>query len=93
MKIYEECFKGLTTEEAYCASMCESIIAYMGGLRGYSDRQYLTKYRVSLGDKRVEEIFNTLKSYIDENYVLHTNVYTDCEGCSYNSFVKKGEKS
>ena len=89
MDIYKECFENLTKEEEYCAGMCESMIAYMDTLGGYADKQYLTKYRVSLGNNRVEEIFNTLKKYIDENYTLLTNVHTDSEGVTYNSFVKK----
>lgn len=89
MDIWKECFEGLSKEEEFCASMCESIIAYGSGLGNRSDEQYLKSYRVSLGNNRVDEIYNKLKAYIDENYELHIGVYTDFEGCTYNAFVKK----
>ena len=90
MDIYKECFGELTKEEERCAGMCESMIAYFNDLGGYADKQYLTKYRVSLGSNRVEEIYHKLKDYIDHNYQILTNVHTDSEGCTYNSIVKLG---
>lgn len=83
MDVYKECLNNLTEEEAFCAEMCESIIAYYGGLGGYADKQYLTQYRVSLGDKRVEEIYHTLNNYIYDNYEVR---YV---GDGYNALVKK----
>lgn len=89
MDIYKECFEDLSSEEKSCASMCESMIAYKSPLHGYSDKEYLTKYRVSLGNKRVEEIYNTLKEYIQKNYILKENVFTDSDGQTYNSLIRK----
>ena len=90
MDVYKKCFQHLTSEEEWCARMCESMIAYGNFLGGYSDKTYLTKYRNALGSERVNWIFNTLCNYIHESCDILVGVHTDSDGVSYNSIVEKG---
>ena len=86
---YKYAFEDLTQEEKFCAGMCESMIVYGDELGGCSDKRYLTKYRESLGNKRVNEIYNTLKEFIEEKCQIVNNVSTDSEGISYSGLAWK----
>ena len=88
-EIYEDCFENLTKDEEYCARMCQSMVIYHEGLGGYSDKQYLSKYRRSLGNNRIEEIYHTLEDYIKNNCEIIVGVHTDSEGVTYNSCIRK----
>lgn len=86
--IWEECITPKNREEAFCAGMCQSMICYGNGLGSYSDKRYLSEYNETIGRERVEEIYNTIKEYVEKNYDI---VYagTDGEGLRYNGFAPK----
>ena len=86
--IYPECFTPNNKDEAWCASMCESMICYGNGLGSCSDRRYLTEYNETLGRERVVEIYNTIKEYINRHYDI-VDMGKDFEGLSYKGFQKK----
>lgn len=46
---------------------------------------YLLDYVTFFGDVRAKEILNDQTKYMVEHAKVHRNVYTDCEGCTYNS--------
>lgn len=89
-EIVMECFPGISGEEQSCAEMCEAMISYYEGLGSRADKEYLTPYRVKLGNRKVEEIYNALKEHINSNYV-RKSVYTDVEGGYYAAYVKREE--
>lgn len=55
----------------------------------YYHRPYAEKYIDILGYDRVKEIYNDQKKYFDTKCIVHKNVYTDCEGVTYNSLVEE----
>lgn len=87
-EIIMACFPEIEGDELACAEMCQAMIDYFDGLGGYADKEYLTKYRVKLGNRRVEEIYNTLKEFTQKHYI-RKSVYTDVEGGYYAAYVKR----
>lgn len=59
---------------------------YVGNLRkdGY-DWDQLEKLGVKDGYKRVQELWEEMKNDFEKHATVEQNVYTDCEGVSYNS--------
>ena len=59
---------------------------YAGNLRkdGY-DWDQLEKLGVKNGYKRVQELWEEMKNDFEKHATVEQNVYTDCEGVSYNS--------
>ena len=82
--ISDYAFDDLSEEEKRCAGMCESMVVYDDELGSFEDKTYLTQYRKSLGDKRVEEIYNTIKKFIEEKCQIVKGTMTDNEGVTYN---------
>jgi hypothetical protein len=66
-------------------SMMKSCFTY-GGLT--KDNTYINKYVYSLGMKLFNKVYDEYSKYIKENYFIIKDVYTDYEGCSYNSLKK-----
>lgn len=84
-------------EELSCRDMIDSIICY--GIQGRSAYQilfdeengyhnYLARYTNILGRDRVLEL---IAEQLNDIVYIKENVYTDCEGLSYNSVVYRDE--
>jgi len=95
-KIYDQYFEWLkcnTTPEQIrvekeiesLKSMMESCFTY-GGLN--KDNRYIKPYISKLGIELFSKVFNEYSKYLRENYFVKTDVYTDHEGCTYNSLIK-----
>ena len=71
---------------AFCISMIHSIIAYGYDLSDDDilNDHYLQKYIKELGKEKVESFVKSTRNQVDH---IERNVYTDSEGCSYNSIV------
>ena len=89
-------------EELDCRDMIHSILIYGSSADveegSYDFNRYLTRYydkslnkEVLLSKSRVLELIKEEKEEIS-NAVIHRNVYTDFEGCTYNSieYRKRG---
>lgn len=73
-----------------CLQMIDSNLIYGGqfwqkqnkwdGYHAHSDT-YINK----IGEKNVRELYDARKNYFRNHVRIHTNVYTDSEGVSYNS--------
>jgi len=70
----------------YMKSMMESLYTY-GGLN--KDNDYLSKYKVSLGNKLFNKTFDEYKKELEEGYDVDYGTYTDSEGSSYSSLKRK----
>ena len=55
----------------------------------YYHRPYAEEYIDILGYDRVMEIYNDQKEYFDTKCGVEKNVYTDCEGITYNSLIEE----
>ena len=76
--------------EISCREMIDSIICYGKQEFNYviSDK-YLESYIEELGLEKVEEL---VQEQLDEKPLVKRNVYTDCEGLTYNSLIFKDEE-
>lgn len=85
------------TPKTSCISMIDSIICYSGF--GKSAKQiledeekayhnYLEKYVKELGREKVLEL---IQGQLDDIVDIKVGVYTDYEGCTYNSIVYRDE--
>ena len=83
---------GLVTEEEFTDSiksmkdMLKSLYTY-GGM--HITNKYIVKYIDTLGKGVFENLYYSYTTYLMENYNVVENTYTDCEGVTYNSLVKK----
>ncbi len=80
-------------EELSCRDMINSILVYGGGTNkdNYEYERYLKPYTVKdtwhdglITEQRLDELITEQKADFAKAVVNH-NVYTDTEGCSYNS--------
>ena len=84
--------EGLENRIESMKSMMKSIFAYDGLHRsGYSFDQYLKKYEDILGKQLFDEVYDEYSKYLNDTFEVVRNVYTDHEGCTYNSLVKINE--
>lgn len=86
----------LREEELACIDMINSLLCY--GYSGYSDaaavlhdeldsyHSYLASYVDTLGEKLVIEL---IQGQIDDIERVGYSVYTDSEGCTYNTLIWK----
>ena len=51
---------------------------------GQLNSRYMDNIRKEVDSKEVDEYIK----YLQDNYTIESNVYTDHEGCTYNSMVK-----
>lgn len=69
----------------------ESMLSMMESLYCYEqltlDSRYLKKYREYFTEQVFSLIYTTEQTRLKENYTIKHNVYTDAEGCTYNSLV------
>lgn len=54
----------------------------------YYGRPYFDEYADKLGKERALEIYEDQKRFFDTKCIVQKNVYTDCEGVTYNSLVE-----
>jgi hypothetical protein len=74
----------------YCEDMIKSCFAYGSAEKGsYYFEQYIAKYKKQLGTELFNEVYDRTMKDLQENYTIQRGVYTDGEGCAYNSLVKK----
>ena len=57
---------------------------------GYCDRSYMSDYEDKLGKKRVEELVKQQREELS-HAIIEKGVYTDSEGCTYNSVIYADE--
>ena len=86
----------LREEELSCISMINSILCY--NIRGEKDAatvlrkersrkySYLSEYVDSLGEEKVIQL---IQEQIDDIAYIKDSVYTDSEGCTYNTIIWK----
>jgi hypothetical protein len=73
-------------------SMMQSMYCYHQLDReGYFFDSHLKIYEEYLGKKLFDEVYNEYHRYLKNNYKIVNDVYTDHEGCTYNSLVKINE--
>ena len=68
--------------------MMDSCYAYEG--LDKNDR-YILPYKERLGEELFNEVFDNYSDYLKQNYTIERNVYTDSDGLTYNSLIKKTE--
>ena len=80
----------LTTEEALelegirCISMIHSCLIYGSDFfNGY--KNYAEDYAKTLGEEKVNEIYAKEVEFFNEHAIVTKDVFTDTDGCSYNS--------
>jgi hypothetical protein len=49
---------------------------------------YIAKYEAKLGTKLFNEIYDSYEIELNNKYTVKSDVYTDGEGCSYNSLIE-----
>jgi hypothetical protein len=84
-KEYKE--KRLIYGEGGCRSMIMSCLIYGYG-RDYFYKNHAQRYEAVLGQERVEEIWEDQYDYFINHCKVNHNVYTDSEGCTYNSVTE-----
>ncbi len=76
--------------EQSLVNMIDSCFTYGNADRGsYYFDKYIKKYEDILGTKRFNGIFDMRLNYLKSNCTVHTDVYQDGEGCSYNKLIHK----
>ena len=55
----------------------------------YSFERYVKPYEQKLGKQLFDEIYNDHLNNLRENFKVERGVFTDHEGCTYNSIVSK----
>ena len=83
-------------EELDCIDMINSCLAYGSDPyaihdkwwcgHGYCKRSYMSDYEDKLGKERVQELVNQQREEFSHAIIMHS-VYTDGEGCTYNSVI------
>ena len=73
----------LTYGEDIYTSVCINMVS------DYYHKPYANEYIDLLGEEKVREIYNDQKNYFQTKCKVKYNVYTDYEGCSYNSLVEE----
>ena len=83
MSLREMIMSCLTYGEDIFTSVC------INACSKYYHRPYAEEYIDILGYDRVMEIYNDQKEYFDTKCRVEKNVYTDCEGITYNSLIEE----
>ena len=64
----------------------------MNMVSDYYHKPYANEYIDKLGEDRVREIYNEQKDFFENKCRVIHNVYTDYEGCTYNSRVEEEQE-
>lgn len=75
-----------TTHECRCKLMMRSIYAYEQLSKNNTS---LKIYKEKLGENVFNEVYDEYSKFLYENFTIEKNTYTDSEGCSYNSLIRK----
>jgi len=67
-------------------SMMESIFCYS---KLTKENSYLDSYRKQLPTEEFNKVFDEYSRYLNENFDVKLNTYTDSEGCTYNTLIHK----
>jgi len=71
-------------------NMIESCYTYGGAEKtDYNYQRYILPYKDSLGEEVFNAVYNEHIAFLKENATIDHSVYTDSEGCSYNSLKFK----
>ena len=74
----------LELEEIRCISMIHSCLVYGSDFfNGY--KNYAENYVKTLDEEKVKEIYAKEVEFFDKHATVTKDVFTDSEGCSYNS--------
>lgn len=79
--------QGLIYGEGGCRSMIMSCLIYGDG-RDYFMQKHAPKYAAVLGVEKVKEIWEDQYDYFINHCKVNYDVYTDSEGCTYNSVTE-----
>jgi hypothetical protein len=70
--------------------MMESCYTYGGAEKdSYNYERYILKYKDILGEELFNKAYDEHLRDLKENYLVEHNTYTDCDGLTYSSLVKK----
>lgn len=76
--------------EIYLKNMISSCFAYDGyNKQSYNYSRYIEPYKPKLGERLFEKIYSEQVAYLEKNYSVKRGTYTDSEGCTYNTLIKK----
>lgn len=79
MRIIEEQIKSMQ-------SMMRSCYTYFSLNK---ENKYLAKYKEILGEEKFNEVYDEHKKYLEDTYTIERDTFTDSEGVTYNSLIKK----
>ena len=82
---YQE--RGLVYGEGGCRSMIMSCLIY-GWDKDHFYEKHAQRYASELGVEKVKEIWEDQYNYFKNHCRVNHNVYTDSEGCTYNSVTE-----
>jgi len=74
------------SEELCMKGMIISLFAYNSLNK---ETRFLQDYKKSLGEKLFNEVYEEQAKFLQENYDIEYHTYTDSEGCTYNSLIRK----
>jgi len=70
--------------------MIKSCFTYGGAERGtYNFNTYIEPYSSKLSVEEFNKVYEEYLNELKENFVVQHSVYSDGEGCSYNSLIAK----
>lgn len=77
-------------KEISLKEMINSCFTYGGYKKeSYNFEKYILPYKNKMDDKLFEEIYNEQVKFLEEKCKVISDVFTDGEGCTYNSLVLK----
>jgi hypothetical protein len=66
--------------------MINSCFTYGGAdIESYNFKRYIEPYREAIGEKQFFKEYSKHLEHLKKNATIKTNVYTDYEGCTYNT--------
>jgi hypothetical protein len=76
-------------QELWLKSMMISCFAY-GGIEktSFNYERYIKEYEERLGEEIFNEVYEEQAEFLNKNYTVEINVYTDSEGLTYNKLNK-----
>jgi len=75
-----------TEKEKQLIDMIDSCFTYGGAEKDSSNfKRYILPYMRDIKEKRFYEIYEQRMEFLNKHAKIRSNVYTDCEGMTYNS--------
>ena len=79
-----------TDNEVYLKNMIISCFTYGSAeVNSHYYNQYISQYEEKLGTKLFKEVYEEQIAFLENNCKIERGVYTDGEGCTYNSLIVK----